>query len=118
MAHSTYFCKIQHVELEGREGEVLTGSLGQALTANHDSPFIHGMLAFALVEVGGRMREAEMAARQGLTIDDHDLWAQHAVRAMPALCARCHSALHYKPNASLYILLWFGYVVVLTHNDE
>jgi hypothetical protein len=101
----------------GRQEDMLNLAL-QALTANHDSPFIHGMLAFALVEVGGRMREAEMAARQGLTIDDHDLWAQHVVRAMPALCARCHSALHYKPNASLYILLWFGYVVVLTHNDE
>ncbi|CAK9206711.1 unnamed protein product [Sphagnum troendelagicum] len=62
----------------GRQEDMLNLAL-QALTANHDSPFIHGMLAFALVEVGGRMREAEMAARQGLAIDDHDLWAQHAL---------------------------------------
>lgn len=40
------------------------------------------MLAFALIEAGGRMREAEVAARRGLTIDSDDVWSQHAVRAM------------------------------------
>ena len=54
----------------------------QTLPANKESPYLYGMLAFAFVEVGGRMREAEAAARHALAIESHDVWAQHAVRPM------------------------------------
>jgi len=62
----------------GKQEEMLQLAL-QALPANKESPFIYGMLAFALIEAGGRMNEAEVAARRGLTIDSDDVWSQHAL---------------------------------------
>jgi len=58
----------------------------QVLPANRESPFMYGMLAFALLEVGGRMREAEVAAKKALEIDPLDVWGQHAVR----VCCNFH----------------------------
>lgn len=48
---------------------------------------MYGMLAFALLENGGRMREAEVAAKRALEIDPLDVWGQHAVRVCCYLCA-------------------------------
>ncbi|KAG0627487.1 hypothetical protein M758_2G204800 [Ceratodon purpureus] len=49
------------------------------LPANKESPFMYGMLAFALLEDGGRMREAEIAAKKALEIEPLDVWGQHAL---------------------------------------
>ncbi|XP_073396296.1 uncharacterized protein [Physcomitrium patens] len=49
------------------------------LPANRESPYIYGMLAFPLLEVGERMREAEVAAKKALSIEPHDVWSQHAL---------------------------------------
>lgn len=61
----------------------------QVLPANKESPFMYGMLAFALLEAGGRMREAEIAAKKALQIDPLDVWGQHAVRVCCNLRAHC-----------------------------
>lgn len=50
---------------------------------------MYGMLAFALLEVGGRMKEAEIAAKKALEIDPLDVWGQHAVRVCRNLHAHC-----------------------------
>ena len=63
---------------------------GQVLPANKESPFMYGMLAFALLEDGGRMREAEIAAKKALEIEPLDVWGQHAVR--PCCNLHAHSA--------------------------
>jgi hypothetical protein len=51
---------------------------------------MYGMLAFALLEDGGRMKEAEVAAKKALEIEPLDVWGQHAVRACCIL--RAHRA--------------------------
>ncbi|XP_047085708.1 tetratricopeptide repeat protein 38-like [Lolium rigidum] len=48
----------------------------QVLPQNQDQNFIYGMLAFPLLELG-RMDEAEVAARKGLSINKNDFWSQH-----------------------------------------
>lgn len=50
----------------------------QVLPANQGEKYIYGMLSFSLLEVG-RMGDAELAARKGLTIKSDDPWSQHAL---------------------------------------
>lgn len=46
--------------------------------ANRDRPYAHGMMAFALEEVG-RYREAEAAGRHAVEMQRREPWAHHAV---------------------------------------
>ncbi|XP_024520819.1 tetratricopeptide repeat protein 38 isoform X1 [Selaginella moellendorffii] len=50
----------------------------QVLHVNRDRAYMYGMLAFSLVE-NDRTDEAEVAARRALSIEKHDVWAQHAL---------------------------------------
>ncbi|KAL2904295.1 Tetratricopeptide repeat protein 38 [Bienertia sinuspersici] len=50
----------------------------QLLPQNEREPYIHGMLAFPLLELG-RMKDAECAARKALEINNQDVWAQHCL---------------------------------------
>ncbi|KAJ7521125.1 hypothetical protein O6H91_19G039100 [Diphasiastrum complanatum] len=61
----------------GRPDQMLKIAL-QVLPANRDTAYMHGLLAFSLLEVG-RYDEAETAARRALTIENQDIWAQHAL---------------------------------------
>ncbi|KAL2643537.1 hypothetical protein R1flu_011124 [Riccia fluitans] len=70
----------------------------KALPSNLGSPYIFGMLAFALVEVGS-IREAESAGRLALTIEAQDVWAQHAL---------CH-ALEYQCRFKEALTLMTGF---------
>ncbi|CAA7388010.1 unnamed protein product [Spirodela intermedia] len=48
----------------------------QALTQNEQVGYIHGMRAFALLELG-RMSDAEKSAWRGYALNKDDFWAQH-----------------------------------------
>ncbi|KAH7296187.1 hypothetical protein KP509_26G012400 [Ceratopteris richardii] len=50
----------------------------QVLPWNNDEAYMHGMLAFSLLETQ-RFDEAERAARKALMIRSDDKWAQHAL---------------------------------------
>ncbi|CAN6881369.1 unnamed protein product [Brassica oleracea] len=48
----------------------------QVLPVNQEESYIHGMLAFPLLELG-RMEEAAAASRKGYEINKEDAWAHH-----------------------------------------
>ncbi|KAK7362089.1 hypothetical protein VNO77_04189 [Canavalia gladiata] len=48
----------------------------QVLPQNEEESYVHGMLAFPLLELG-HVKDAEEAARRGLEINKQDIWAQH-----------------------------------------
>ncbi|KAL6187151.1 hypothetical protein ACLB2K_043266 [Fragaria x ananassa] len=48
----------------------------QVLPSNQQEEYVHGLLAFPLLELG-RMTEAEKAARKGYEINKQDCWTQH-----------------------------------------
>lgn len=50
----------------------------QVLPVNQQEEYIHGMLAFPLLELN-RMADAEKAARKGFEINNKDPWVQHAL---------------------------------------
>ncbi|KAG5385546.1 hypothetical protein IGI04_037016 [Brassica rapa subsp. trilocularis] len=54
----------------------------QVLPVNQEESYIHGMLAFPLLELG-RMEEAAAASRKGFEINKADAWAHHCVRGSP-----------------------------------
>ncbi|WZZ08562.1 hypothetical protein YC2023_094483 [Brassica napus] len=54
----------------------------QVLPENQDESYIHGMLAFPLLELG-RMEEAAAASRKGYGINKEDALAHHCVRGSP-----------------------------------
>ncbi|MED6147014.1 hypothetical protein PIB30_040050 [Stylosanthes scabra] len=58
----------------------LSSSLvNQVLPQNEGENYLYGMVAFPLLELG-KMKDAEEAARKGLSINKEDSWSQHAVR--------------------------------------
>lgn len=59
----------------------------QVLPVNEQENYIHGMLAFPLLELG-RMEDAEKAARKGFEINKEDQWVQHAL--CHVLQFKCH----------------------------
>ncbi|KAF2548149.1 hypothetical protein F2Q70_00020613 [Brassica cretica] len=50
----------------------------QVLPVNQEESYIHGMLAFPLLELG-RMEEAAAASRKGYEINKEDAWAHHCL---------------------------------------
>uniref|UniRef100_M4E7A3 Uncharacterized protein n=1 Tax=Brassica campestris TaxID=3711 RepID=M4E7A3_BRACM len=50
----------------------------QVLPVNQEESYIHGMLAFPLLELG-RMEEAAAASRKGYEINKADAWAHHCL---------------------------------------
>jgi tetratricopeptide (TPR) repeat protein len=54
------------------------GLVQQVLPANQEESYIHGLLAFPLLELG-RMEEAAAASRKGYEINKEDAWAHHCL---------------------------------------
>uniref|UniRef100_A0A1J3DKZ4 Tetratricopeptide repeat protein 38 n=1 Tax=Noccaea caerulescens TaxID=107243 RepID=A0A1J3DKZ4_NOCCA len=54
------------------------GLVQQILPVNQEESYIHGMLAFPLLELG-RMEEAAAASRKGYEINKEDAWAHHCM---------------------------------------
>ncbi|KFK44628.1 hypothetical protein AALP_AA1G283300 [Arabis alpina] len=54
------------------------GLVEQVLPANEEESYIHGLLAFPLLELG-RMEEAAVASRKGYEINKEDAWAHHCL---------------------------------------
>ncbi|RID53575.1 hypothetical protein BRARA_G00959 [Brassica rapa] len=50
----------------------------QVLPVNQEESYIHGILAFPLLELG-RMEEAAVASRKGYEINKEDAWAHHCL---------------------------------------
>ncbi|KAL1218984.1 hypothetical protein V5N11_020294 [Cardamine amara subsp. amara] len=61
----------------GQPGPFL-GLVQQVLPLNQDERYIHGTLAFPLLELG-RMEEAAVASRKGYEINREDAWAHHCL---------------------------------------
>ncbi|XP_019095160.1 PREDICTED: tetratricopeptide repeat protein 38-like isoform X2 [Camelina sativa] len=58
--------------------EPFLGLVQQVLPVNQEESYIHGMLAFPLLELG-RMEEAAAASRKGYEINKEDAWAHHCL---------------------------------------
>ncbi|EFH61972.1 predicted protein, partial [Arabidopsis lyrata subsp. lyrata] len=54
------------------------GLVQQVLPANQEESYIHGILAFPLLELG-RMEEAVAASKKGYEINKEEAWAHHCV---------------------------------------
>ncbi|CAN8291670.1 unnamed protein product [Cochlearia groenlandica] len=54
------------------------GLVQEVLPMNQEESYIHGMLAFPLLELG-RMEEAAAASRKGYEINKEDAWAHHCL---------------------------------------
>ncbi|CAH8253428.1 unnamed protein product [Arabidopsis lyrata] len=58
--------------------EPFLGLVQQVLPANQEESYIHGILAFPLLELG-RMEEAAAASKKGYEINKEDSWAHHCL---------------------------------------
>ena len=61
---------------------------------NQEESYIHGMLAFPLLELG-RMEEAAAASRKGYEINKEDAWAHHFVSTSDNVILCYHSVALY-----------------------
>ncbi|CAH8337042.1 unnamed protein product [Eruca vesicaria subsp. sativa] len=66
----------------------------QVLPVNQEESYIHGMLAFPLLELG-RMEEAAAASKKGYEINKEDAWAHHC------LCHVLHHECKFKEAVEL-----------------
>ena len=73
---------------------------------NQEESYIHGMLAFPLLEFG-RMEEAAAASRKGFEINKADAWAHHCVSTSDNVVLCYNSVAHY--------LSYFLYLLQLCH---
>ena len=55
---------------------------------NQEESYIHGILAFPLLELG-RMEEAAVASRKGYEINKEDAWAHHCVSISNKFLTHC-----------------------------
>ncbi|CAN6476327.1 unnamed protein product [Victoria cruziana] len=72
----------------------------QVLPENKQEPYIYGMLSFPLLELG-RMRDAETAAREGLSINKDDQWSQHALCHVLQYECRFKEAVEFMESSSM-----------------